>query len=50
LRWELDVMHADKGRSTYAAWPDSNNDNSDTIETAPVGKILKTQSTEVSRE
>lgn len=50
LRWELDVMHADKGQSAYAASPDVHNTNIDKVNAVPAGRILKIQSTEISRE
>ncbi|KAM6478564.1 GPCR, PTH11-type [Trichoderma sp. SZMC 28011] len=50
LRWELDVMHADKGQSAYAASPDVNNNNIGKVNAVPAGRILKIQSTEISRE
>jgi hypothetical protein len=51
LRWEMDVMHSDKGRTTYAAWPEGSPES--VLEmgtTPPAGKILKIQSTEVTHE
>ncbi|PNP56713.1 hypothetical protein THARTR1_03409 [Trichoderma harzianum] len=50
LRWELDVMHSGKGQSAYAASPDVNNNDIENGNLVPAGKILKIQSTEISRE
>lgn len=50
LRWELDLMQSGKGQSAYAASPDVNNNDIENANLVPAGKILKIQSTEISRE